>query len=123
LEILDESDPLFVRASEVFAAAVNSSGITGLSASVSNDRITLTHATGGDIRIQDSDTAVLTQLGFNADDKNISYVPGTDANTTPLQLQISLWNATLSGVTGSEIFYTASNDEVTTLTAGGIIQL
>jgi hypothetical protein len=121
LEILDESDPLFVRASEVFAAAVNSSGITGLSASVSNDRITLTHATGGDIRIQDSDTAVLTQLGFNADDKNISYVPGTDANTTPLQLQISLWNATLSGVTGSEIFYTASNDEVTTLTADGTL--
>lgn len=97
------------EAAELFADGVNSSGITGLSASVANGRIRMSHATGGDIRISAADSDTLAEFGFNADDNNISEIPGSDA------LQISLWGATERS--SSTAFYTASDDEVTALTA------
>ena len=98
---------------EEFAGKVNASGITGLSASASNGRITLTHATGGDIRISETAPGDLNGFGFAVSDDNISAVPGTKGNTLQ-QMQISLWNS--SEIGSDATFYTASDDEVTSLT-------
>lgn len=106
---------------ENFANAVNSLGLNGLSASVdSQNRITLQHATGGDIGLtDDSNSPTLTNLGFSDSLPGVSYVPGTDENTTPKELSLSLWTATLPGT--SSAFYTASNTPVTALTASGTL--
>jgi len=104
---------------ERFADAVNSLGITGLSATVdSQNRITLEHATGGDIRFTDDGTnPTLSGLGFSESTAGVSFVSGTTDNTVPLQLQASLWTATTPGT--DEAFYTASASEVTALTTDG----
>ncbi len=106
---------------ENFADAVNSLGLNGLSASVdSQNRITFQHATGGDIRLTDDvGTAILSNLGFSADLPGVSYVPGTNGNTTPKELSLSLWSATMPGT--SNAFYTASTTPVTALTADGTL--
>ena len=106
---------------ENFANAINSLGITGLTATVdSNNRITLQHATGGDIRLNDdTNNPTLSQLGFSVDIVNLYYAPGTDSDTTPQVLQASLWKAT--DTDGVSAFYTASEDEVTALTLDGTL--
>ena len=107
----------------LFASAVNSSGITGLTASVdSQNRVTLQHATGGDIRLTEETSGVLNDLGFSAYEsptlgtENLYNAPGiTDGSS----LQASLWKATETQ-DGSEVaFYTPSDSEVTSLTADG----
>ena len=111
---------------DLFATAVNNAGVTGLSATVdSQNRIVVSHATGGEIRFTDASTAVLNEFGFapfqsvTSGVANLYYAPGTDSSTTPLQLQASLWKAT-ENENGEEVaFYTASDDEVTALTADG----
>lgn len=103
---------------ERFAEAVNSLGIIGLSASVdSQNRITLEHATGGDIRFTDASNPTLSNLGFSESTTGITFVPGTTDDTTPLELQASLWSATAPGT--EDTFYTASASEVTALTTDG----
>jgi hypothetical protein len=107
---------------EIFANSVNSSGITGLQASVdSNARITLSHATGGDIRLlDDAENPVLNQLGFSTQaGPNIYFAPGTTGDTTPLEYQISLWNPNNAG--NDNAFYIPAVDEVSTLTADGAL--
>ena len=110
---------------EAFATAVNALGINGLSASVdSNDRVTIQHATGGDIRLIDEEGyPALNSLGFsayvdpNSGTPNLYYVAGTDS-TAPIQLQASLWKATEYDPQTQEegAFYEPSSSEVTSLT-------
>jgi len=113
---------------ENFATAVNGLGITGLSASVdSANRITVTHATGGDV-ILSGMTMLLNGLGFsaftdiNTGTPNLYYVPGTDGSGSMLSLQASLWKATKNDPQEGEIaFYTPSASEVTSLTEDGAL--
>jgi hypothetical protein len=113
---------------ENFATAVNAVGITGLSASVdANNRITLEHATGGDIKLI-AMAMLLNRLGFSAFEDpntgtaNLYFAAGTDESTSPLQLQASLWKATENDLIQGEVaFYTASADEVTSLTENGTL--
>ena len=103
-----------------FVDAVNQLGITGLKADVvETNKIVLEHATGGDIRLIDDDTtAVLGNLGFSTDLDNVVYAPGTDTDTTPEELEVTLWTA-LNDIGDS--FYTPSPNEVTSLTAHGAL--
>jgi hypothetical protein len=100
-----------------FVTAVNSAGITGLTASVdSQNRITLQHATGGDIRLTADTSNVLNGLGFSSDTENLYATPGIGNGSS---LQASLWKAT-ENQDGEEVaFYAASDSEVTALTADG----
>ena len=106
---------------ENFATAVNALGITGLSASVdSSDRVTLEHATGGDIRLI-AMPMLLNGLGFSAyEDANTGTVNlyNTAGITDGSSLQASLWKATEYDPQAQEevAFYTPSGDEVTSLT-------
>jgi len=100
------------------AGAINAANIDNVSASVdSQNRVTITHALGGDIRFVDTD-GVLTEAGFAAfvssssGTPNLYYVPGTDGSTSPLELQASLWKT---------LTYEASDNEVTALTADGAL--
>jgi len=106
---------------ENFATAVNALGITGLSASVdSSDRVTLEHATGGDIRIVGTPSD-LSGLGFSAyEDANSGTVNlyDTAGIADGSSLQASLWKATEYDPQAQQevAFYTPSEDEVTSLT-------
>jgi hypothetical protein len=112
---------------ERFADAVNGLGITGLTASVdASNRVTIEHATGGDILLIDDDNyagSALNDLGFtaftdvNTGVPNLYYAPGTNSSSDPLQLQASLWKATRNDNNSEVAFYTASDSEVTSLTA------
>lgn len=100
------------------AGAINSANVDNVSALVdSQNRVTIKHALGGEIRFVDTD-GVLTEAGFAAyvssssGTPNLYYVPGTDGSTSPLELQASNWKT---------LTYEASNDEVTALTADGAL--
>ena len=99
---------------DTIAGAINSASIENVTASVdTQNRVTISHSQGGDIRFYD-DVSVLTEMGFSAfvnstsGTPNLFYAPGTDGSTTPLTLQASNWHV---------LSYTASDDEITALTA------
>lgn len=103
---------------DLIAGGINSAGVENVSASVdSQNRVIITHAQGGDIRFVDTD-GLLTEMGFAAfvnstsGTPNLYYVSGTDGDTTPLQLQASNWKV---------LTYTASENEVTSLTTNGAL--
>jgi hypothetical protein len=81
---------------ETLAAAINSAGLTNVTASVdSQNRVVITHALGGEIRFRDHDT-ILQSAGF---------VPGTTDN---------LYD---NFDDGSTVYFIASNWKVLTYTA------
>ena len=100
----------------VIANAINSAGITNVTATVDGqNRVTISHSLGGEIRFVDTD-GTLTEMGFSnyvsatSGTPNLYYVPGTDGDTSPLQLQASNWKV---------LSYTASDNEVTAKTTDG----
>lgn len=114
---------------DTIAAAISNAGIDHVSAEVTTgNKIVITHAKGGDIKITDDGaTPVLGNMGFahfmnvNSGTPNLYYEPGTDGDTAPLQLRGTLWKATTNS-SGTEVaFYTASDDEVTSLTNDGAL--
>lgn len=103
---------------DLVAGAINAAGLENVSASVdSQNRVVITHAQGGDIRFVDT-VGLLTEMGFTAyvsttsGTPNLYYAPGTDGDTSPLQLQASNWKV---------LTYTASDNEVTSLTTDGAL--
>jgi len=100
------------------AAAITNAGIANVSAEVdTQNRVVIKHSKGGDIRFTDTD-GLLGDIGFSAfvsstqGTPNLYYAPGTDGDTSPQVLQASLWKV---------LAYTASDDEVTALTADGTL--
>lgn len=98
----------------VLATAINNANITNVSATVNaQNKVVISHALGGEIKFVDTD-GVLTDAGFSAfvdateGTPNLYYVQGTTGDTSPLQLQASLWKV---------LTYTASDNEVTATTA------
>lgn len=99
------------------AGAINGAGFTNIRASVdSQNRVVITHSTGGDMKFVDTD-GQLSLAGFKVYDAtdptstvNLGYAPGTDANTSPQQFVASNWRV---------LTYTASGDEPSSLTADG----
>jgi hypothetical protein len=77
---------------DAIAAAINSANLVNVSASVdSQNRVVITHKTGGEIRLVDTG-GLLTEAGFDPDTTtNLYYTPGTDSGTDPAELVASLW--------------------------------
>jgi hypothetical protein len=101
------------------ADKINAANVTNVTASVnSSNRVVITHAQGGEIKLVDTD-GLLAAIGFQAKDAavaeqtwtaNLYYADGTSSATSPKQLVASNWN---------NLTYTASDDEVTSLAADG----
>ena len=96
----------------VLSGSVNNAGIPNVTAKVvTGNKVVFQHEKGGEIRFSDigGSPAFLATMGLSADTtQNLNYTPGTDGDTTPLSLQGSLW---------AVLTYTASDTEVTALTA------
>lgn len=91
-------------------AAINNAGIPNVTAKIgSQNKVSIQHALGGEIRFVDTD-GVLAAAGFSpyvssvSGTPNLYYSPGTDGATDPAQYQASLWKV---------LSYTASDNEVT----------
>jgi len=105
--------------SDAIADAINTAGVTNVSASVdASNRVVIAHSQGGEIKLTDTD-GLLTAMGFQAKDAavdesqwtaNLYYQDGTSSATSPKQLCASNWNT---------LTYTASDNEVTSLTNDG----
>lgn len=105
--------------STAIAAAINAANITNVSATIdASNRLVITHAQGGEIKITDTD-GMLASIGFQAKDgavdesqwtANLYYQDGTSSATSPKQFIASNWN---------NLTYTASPDEVTSLATDG----
>ena len=114
---------------EIIAAAITGLNIPHVSASVvTGNKLQITHAKGGDIRLLDDASNpenVLTAFGLGHftsvtdGTPNLYYAPGTDVDTDPMTLQASLWKATRNSSGAEVAFYTADDDPVTSLTADG----
>ena len=103
---------------DVLANAINSAGFTNVTATVdSQNRVIISHATGGEIRIVDTD-AVLDNIytpfvSTNpSSTTNLYYVPGTTVSTSPKQFLVSHWKV---------LTYTASDNAPTTTPADGAL--
>jgi len=112
---------------ERVANAISSAGVANVSAeTTSTNKVIIKHSKGGEIRLtDDSNNAVLSKIGFSvfvsttSGTPNLYYAQGTNGSTSPLQLQASLWKATVNS-SGTEVaFYTASDTEVTDLAEDG----
>jgi len=114
---------------ETIAAAISNAGVAHVSAEVvTGNKIVISHAKGGDIKLtDDGSTPVLGNIGFahfvsvTDGTPNLYYESGTDGDTAPLQLRASLWKATVNSSNSEVAFYTASTDEVTSLTNDGAL--
>jgi hypothetical protein len=103
---------------DTLADAINSAGFTNVTATVdSQNRVVISHATGGDIRIIDT-TGGLDNIftPFDASNSatttNLYYVPGTDVSTSPKQFVATLWKA---------LVYEAQDTEPTTIPEDGAL--
>jgi hypothetical protein len=74
------------------ANAINSAGLVGVEASVdSQNRLTISHVEGGDIRFVDTN-GVLASIGFAVNTtSNLYYAPGTDNLTSPAEFVATNW--------------------------------
>ena len=103
---------------ELIANAINAAGFTNITATIDSlNRITFSHALGGDIRFVDT-AGALASL-FTVYDStnpnsttNFYYVPGTNAATSPKQFMSSAWKV---------LTYTAKATEPTTTPATGTL--
>jgi hypothetical protein len=106
----------------VLAGSINSVNIENVTAAVdAQNRVTISHALGGEIRFVDTD-GVLLAAGFTpyvsptSGTPNLIYVPGTTSATSPKQFQATLWSPVNDLGTG---FFTSSATEVKGSTANG----
>ena len=91
------------------AAAINGAGFVNIRAQVnSQNRVEISHRTGGEINIVDTD-GTLTEMGFvpfnptdSSTTSNLYYTAGTDISTSPAQYTASNWRV---------LTYVASDDE------------
>jgi len=103
---------------DTLAGDINSAGFTNVSANVdSQNRVVISHALGGEIRIVDTDGIVDNAYTvFDSTDPttttNFYYTPGTDSSTSPKQYIVTWWK-TLS--------YTASEGAPTSTPADGAL--
>tara|TARA_R110000868_G_scaffold81659_2_gene230954 strand:+ start:23213 stop:26515 length:3303 start_codon:yes stop_codon:yes gene_type:complete len=103
---------------EVLATAINGSGLVNVSATVSSqNRLVITHALGGDIRLVDTsstlDNIFTPFVASNpTSTTNLYYTPGTNESTTPLEFTATHWKV---------LTYTASETEPTTTPATGAL--
>ena len=94
---------------QALAAAINGAGFVNIRAQVTaQNRVEISHRTGGEISIIDTD-GTLTEMGFvpfdptdSSTTSNLYYAPGTDINTVPAQYNASNWRV---------LTYVASDDE------------
>ena len=101
---------------DTIAGAINSAGLTNVTASVdAQNRVVIEHTLGGEIRLVDTD-GVLALMGYapyvsaTSGTANLYYVPGTDGDTNPEQYMASNWRA---------LAYTASEDAPSALASDG----
>ena len=103
---------------DLLASAINAKGITNVGATVdSQNRVVISHALGGDIRIVDTDGLIDNAFTpFDAavasSTTNLYYVPGTDVSTSPKEFMITHWKV---------LTYTASSTAPTTTPADGAL--
>jgi len=103
---------------DTLAGDINSAGFTNVSASVdSQNRVVISHALGGEIRIVDTDSIVDNAFTvFDSTDPttttNFYYTPGTDSSTSPKQYIVTWWKA---------LSYTASEGAPTSTPADGAL--
>ena len=107
-----------VNDADALANAINAKGLTHVTATVdSQNRVIITHATGGEIRIVDTNN-VINQIYsvFDATNPasttNLYYVPGTDGTNTPRNFLVTHWKV---------LTYTAKELEPTTIPADGAL--
>lgn len=94
---------------QALAAAINGAGFVNIRAQVNaQNRVEISHRTGGEIRIIDTD-GTLTEMGFvpfdptdSSTTSNLYYTAGTDNTTVPAAYTASNWRV---------LTYVASNDE------------
>ena len=103
---------------DAFAAGVNTAGLTQVTATVdSQNRIVLSHAKGGEIRLVDTDSIldnIFTpfDVTVSSSTTNLYYTPGTDSSTLPKQFIVTYWKT---------LAYTAKETEPTTTPADGAL--
>ena len=101
----------------LIASAITAANVANVSATVdASNRIVITHALGGEIKLVDTDN-LLNNIGFKPFDvtdssstSNLAYVDGTGSATSPKQFQATNWRV---------LSYTASADAVTSLASQG----
>ena len=104
---------------ELIATGINAAGLTNVTATVnSSNKVVISHALGGDIRIVDTD-GILADIGFaawdytdNSGTANLYSVPGTTTLSNPQEFLATLWK---------ELTYTANADAPTALAADGAL--
>jgi len=101
---------------DTIAGAINSAGLTNVTASVdAQNRVVIEHTLGGEIRLVDTD-GVLNLMGYapyvsaTSGTANLYFVPGTDGDTNPEQYMASNWRV---------LAYTASEDAPSALATDG----
>lgn len=103
---------------EVLANAINAAGFTHVTASVnSQNKVTISHAVGGDMRFVDTSGVVDNVFTpYVSTDPttttNFYYTPGTDQNTSPKEFIATLWKV---------LSYEAQETEPTTTPADGAL--
>jgi hypothetical protein len=103
---------------DTLANAINSAGFTNITATVdSQNRVVISHATGGEIRIVDTTGGfdnIFTPFDatISTTTTNLYFVPGTDVSTSPKQFVATLWKA---------LVYDAQDTAPTTIPADGAL--
>jgi hypothetical protein len=103
---------------DTLANAINSAGFTNITATVdSQNRVVISHATGGEIRIVDTSGGfdnIFTPFDatISTTTTNLYFVPGTDVSTPTKQFVATLWKA---------LVYDAQDTAPTTIPADGAL--
>jgi hypothetical protein len=122
------------------ATAITSANIPNVSASVDNDRVVITHSTGGEMKLKDdvsSFAPALTQLGISpynivtgAGTRFVADEPGVDNNVAPIEYRVSNWevlsytpsNSTPSNTASQgQLWYNSTIDEVDIMVNNGSV--
>ena len=121
---------------DTLANAINSAGFTNITATVdSQNRVVISHATGGEIRIVDTTGGfdnIFTPFyaTISTTTTNLYFVPGTDVSTSPKQFVATLWKALVYDAQDTApttipadgaLWYSSVNDEVDIMVHNGTI--
>ena len=121
---------------DTLANAINSAGFTNITATVdSQNRVVISHATGGEIRIVDTTGGfdnIFTPFDatISTTTTNLYFVPGTDVSTSPKQFVATLWKALVYDAQDTApttipadgaLWYSSVNDEVDIMVHNGTI--
>ena len=122
------------------ATAITSANIPNVSASVDNDRVVITHSTGGEMKLKDdvaSFAPALTQLGISpynivtgAGTRFVADEPGADNNVAPIEYRVSNWevlsytpsnSAPSNTASQGQLWYNSTIDEVDIMVNNGSV--